>query len=172
MIDQDDLKHTVSVLVDNEPGVLARVIGLISGRGYNIDSLTVAEVDAEKHISRITIVTPGSEETVNKMISQLERLVPVKRAVNVTYEKRGIEREMALIKIVSAKTQLVKAKKLCKKYKYTVIDSTKKSYVFEVSALKKDIDQLLKKLQPLGLASVSRTGVVAMTKGSETFKQN
>ena len=80
MINQDELKHTVSVLVDNEPGVLARVIGLISGRGYNIDSLTVAEVDAEKHISRITIVAPGSEETVNKMISQLERLVPVKRA--------------------------------------------------------------------------------------------
>ena len=78
-------KHTVSVLVDNEPGVLARVIGLISGRGYNIDSLTVAEVDAEKHISRITIVAPGTEETVNKMISQLQRIVPVKRAVNVTF---------------------------------------------------------------------------------------
>ena len=84
-------KHTVSVLVDNEPGVLARVIGLISGRGYNIDSLTVAEVDAEKHISRITIVAPGTEETVNKMISQLQRIVPVKRAANVTFEKQGIE---------------------------------------------------------------------------------
>jgi acetolactate synthase-1/3 small subunit len=84
----NELKNTVSVLVDNEPGVLARVIGLISGRGYNIDSLTVAEVDAEKHLSRVTIVTPGSEETVNKMISQLERLVPVKRAVNVTNEKK------------------------------------------------------------------------------------
>ena len=94
-------KHTVSVLVDNEPGVLARVIGLISGRGYNIDSLTVAEVDAEKHISRITIVAPSTEETVNKMISQLERIVPVKKAVNITYEKQGIEREMALVKVVS-----------------------------------------------------------------------
>ena len=88
-------KHTVSVLVDNEPGVLARVIGLISGRGYNIDSLTVAEVDAEKHISRITIVAPGTEETVNKMISQLQRIVPVKRAVNVTFEKQGIERAVS-----------------------------------------------------------------------------
>ena len=83
-------KHTVSVLVDNEPGVLARVIGLISGRGYNIDSLTVAEVDAEKHISRITNVAPGTEQTVNKMISQLQRIVPVKRAANVTFENQGI----------------------------------------------------------------------------------
>ena len=105
-------KHTVSVLVDNEPGVLARVIGLISGRGYNIDSLTVAEVDAEKHISRITIVAPGTEETVNKMISQLQRIVPVKRAVNVTFEKQGIEREMALVKIVSTGEKRVESMRL------------------------------------------------------------
>ena len=94
-MDDNVKKNTVSVLVDNEPGVLARVIGLISGRGYNIDSLTVAEVDAEKHISRITIVTPGSEETVNKLISQLEKLVPVSRAANLTLEKKRIQREIA-----------------------------------------------------------------------------
>ena len=117
-------KHTVSVLVDNEPGVLARVIGLISGRGYNIDSLTVAEVDAEKHISRITIVAPGTEETVNKMISQLERIVPVKRAVNVTYEKHGIEREMALIKIVSTGEKRVESMRLSDVFRAKVIDTT------------------------------------------------
>ena len=94
-------KHTVSVLVDNEPGVLARVIGLISGRGYNIESLTVAEVDAEAHISRITFVTLGNETTINKMISQLQKLVPVKKAINITLDKQGIEREMALVKVVA-----------------------------------------------------------------------
>ena len=117
-------KHTVSVLVDNEPGVLARVIGLISGRGYNIDSLTVAEVDAEKHISRITIVAPGTEETVNKMISQLQRIVPVKRAVNVTFEKQGIEREMALVKIVSTGEKRVESMRLSDVFRAKVIDTT------------------------------------------------
>ena len=115
-------KHTVSVLVDNEPGVLARVICLISGRGYNIDSLTVAEVDAEKHISRITIVAPGTEETVNKMISQLQRIVPVKRAVNVTFEKHGIEREMALVKIVSTGEKRVESMRLSDVFRARVID--------------------------------------------------
>jgi acetolactate synthase-1/3 small subunit len=89
-------KHTVSVLVDNEPGVLARVIGLISGRGYNIDSLSVAEVDTETHVSRITFVTLGNEITINKMIAQLQKLIPVKKAINITLDKQGIERELAL----------------------------------------------------------------------------
>ena len=117
-------KHTVSVLVDNEPGVLARVIGLISGRGYNIDSLTVSEVDAEKHISRITIVAPGTEQTVNKMISQLQRIVPVKRAANVTFEKQGIEREMALVKIVSTGEKRVESMRLSDVFRARVIDTT------------------------------------------------
>ena len=125
-------KHTVSVLVDNEPGVLARVIGLISGRGYNIDSLTVAEVDAEKHISRITIVAPGTEETVNKMISQLQRIVPVKRAVNVTFEKQGIEREMALVKIVSTGEKRVESMRLSDVFRAKVIDTTHDSFVFRI----------------------------------------
>ena len=164
--------HIIVVWVDNESGVLARVVGLFSGRGYNIDSLAVAEVDKKKNISRITISTSGTPQVLEQIKLQLGKLIPVHKVANFPANKITLLREMALIKIVSAKTQLVKAMKLCKKYKYTVIDSTKKSYVFEVSALKKDIDQLLKKLQPLGLASVSRTGVVAMTKGSETFKQN
>ena len=165
----DDIisKHTVSVLVDNEPGVLARVIGLISGRGYNIDSLTVAEVDAEKHISRITIVAPGTEETVNKMISQLERIVPVKRAVNVTYEKHGIEREMALIKIVSTGEKRVESMRLSDVFRAKVIDTTHDSFVFELNGSPRKIDAFIDLMKPLGLSEVSRTGVVAIARGTE-----
>ena len=164
--------HIIVVWVDNESGVLARVVGLFSGRGYNIDSLAVAEVDKKKNISRITISTSGTQQVLQQIKLQLGKLVPVHKVADFPANKKTLLREMVLIKIISPKTKLEKAKKLCKKYKYTIIDKTQKSYVFEVSALKKEIDKLLKKLQPLGLASVSRTGVVAMTKGSETFKKN
>ena len=164
--------HVIVVWVDNESGVLARVVGLFSGRGYNIDSLAVAEVDKKKNISRITISTSGTQQVLQQIKLQLGKLVPVHKVADFPANKKTLLREMVLIKIVSTKTQLEKAKKLCKKYKYIILDRTQKSYIFEVSALKKEIDQLLKKLQPLGLASVSRTGVVAMTKGAEIFKQN
>ena len=160
-------KHTVSVLVDNEPGVLARVIGLISGRGYNIDSLTVAEVDAEKHISRITIVAPGTEQTVNKMISQLQRIVPVKRAANVTLENQGIEREMALVKIVSTGEKRVESMRLSDVFRARVIDTTHDSFVFELNGSPRKIDAFIDLMKPLGLSEVSRTGVVAIARGTE-----
>ena len=163
--------HIIVVWVDNESGVLARVIGLFSGRGYNIDSLTVAEVDKKKNISRITITTSGTPQVLQQIRLQLRKLVPVHKVADFPSNKKTLIREMALLKIVSSKTNLEKAKKLCKKYRSIIIDNTEKSIVFEVSALKKDIDQLVKKLQVLGLASVSRTGVVAMTKGSEVYKQ-
>ena len=163
--------HIVVVWVDNESGVLARVIGLFSGRGYNIDSLTVAEVDKKKNISRITITTSGTPQVLQQIRLQLRKLVPVHKVADFPSNKKTLIREMALLKIVSSKTNLQKAKKLCKKYRSIVIDNTEKSIILEVSALKKDIDQLVKKLQILGLASVSRTGVVAMTKGSEIYKQ-
>ena len=163
--------HIIVVWVDNESGVLARVIGLFSGRGYNIDSLTVAEVDKKKNISRITITTSGTPQVLLQIRLQLGKLVPVHKVADFPSNKRTLIREMALLKIVSSKTNLQKAKKLCKKYKSTIIDKTEKSIVLEVSALKKEIDELVKKLQVLGLASVSRTGVVAMTKGSEVYKQ-
>ena len=165
---EDNLtKNTVSVLVDNEPGVLARVIGLISGRGYNIDSLTVAEVDAEKHISRITIVTPGSEETVNKLISQLEKLVPVSRAANVTFEKKGIEREMALVKILSTGEKRVESMRLSEVFRAKIIDTTHDSFVFELNGYPHKIDAFINLMKPLGLSEVSRTGVVAIARGTE-----
>ena len=163
--------HIIVVWVDNESGVLARVIGLFSGRGYNIDSLTVAEVDKKKNISRITITTSGTPQVLQQIRLQLRKLVPVHKVADFPTNKKTLIREMALLKIVSSKKNLQKAKKLCKKYRSIVIDNTEKSIVLEVSALKKDIDQLVKKLQVLGLVSVSRTGVVAMTKGSEIYKQ-
>ena len=161
------IKNTVSVLVDNEPGVLARVIGLISGRGYNIDSLTVAEVDAEKHISRITIVTPGSEETVNKLINQLEKLVQVSKAANVTFEKKGIEREMALVKILATGEKRVESMRLSEVFRAKIIDTTHDSFVFELNGSPNKIDAFINLMKPLGLSEVSRTGVVAIARGTE-----
>ena len=164
--------HIIVVWVDNEAGVLARVIGLFSGRGYNIDSLAVAEVDKKKNISRITISTSGTIQVLQQIKLQLGKLIPVHKVADFPKNKKTLLREMVLLKVVSSKAKLKKARKLCKKYKYTVLDKTEKSFVLEVSALKKEIDDLVKKLQPLGLASTSRTGVVAMTKGPEIYKQN
>ena len=163
--------HIIVVWVDNEAGVLARVVGLFSGRGYNIDSLTVAEVDKKKNISRVTIATSGTSQVIQQIKLQLGKLIPVHKVADFPKNKKTILREMVLLKVVSSKAKLEKARKLCKKYKYTILDKTEKSLVLEISALKKEIDELVKKLQPLGLASTSRTGVVAMTKGSEVYKQ-
>ena len=165
-------KHIIVVWVDNEAGVLARVVGLFSGRGYNIDSLAVAEVDKKKNISRITISTSGTPQVLQQIKSQLGKLVPVHKVADFPRNKKTLMREMALLKVVSSSVQLQKAKKLCKKYKHAILDRTSRSFVFEVSALKKEIDILIQKLEPLGLVSASRTGVVAMTKGSEIYKQN
>ena len=166
-MNNDISKYTVSVLVDNEPGVLARVIGLISGRGYNIDSLTVAEVDAEKHISRITIVVPGSEESINKLIAQLEKLVPVIRTANVTFEKKGIEREMALVKILATGEKRVESMRLSEVFRAKIIDTTHDSFVFELNGSPRKIDAFIDLMKPLGLSEVSRTGVVAIARGTE-----
>ena len=164
-------QRVIVVWVDNEAGVLARVVGLFSGRGYNIDSLAVAEVDRKKNISRITISTSGTPQVLQQIKLQLGKLIPVHKVADFLRNKKTILREMALLKVVSSKSKLEKAKKICKKYKYTVLDKTNRSFIFEVAALKSEIDILIKKLQPLGLASASRTGVVAMTKGSEIFKE-
>ena len=162
--------HIIVVWVDNESGVLARVIGLFSGRGYNIDSLAVAEVDKKKNISRITISTSGTQQVLQQIKLQLGKLIPVHKVADFQKNKKTILREMVLLKVVSSKGSLEKAKRACKKYKYVILDKTEKSFVFEISALKKEVDDLIKKLQPLGLASVSRTGIVAMTRGYEIFK--
>ncbi len=164
--------HIIVVWVDNESGVLARVIGLFSGRGYNIESLAVAEVDKKKNISRITISTSGTPQVLQQIKLQLGKLIPVHKVADFPKNKKTLLRELALLKVVSSKVKLEKAKKLCKKYKCTILDKTEKSLILEISALKKEIDELVKKLQPLGLASTSRTGIVAMTKGSDIYKQD
>ncbi len=163
--------HTFVVWVDNESGVLARVVGLFSGRGYNIDSLTVAEVDKKNNLSRITIVTTGTAQVIAQIRLQLKKLIPVHKVADfLRDDKKIIYREMALFKVVSSLKKQEKAKKLCNKYNSVIVDKTNKSIVVQVTALKSEIDKLVNNLGPMGLASVSRTGVVAMTKGIEVFK--
>ena len=164
--------HIIVVWVDNEAGVLARVIGLFSGRGYNIESLAVAEIDKKKHLSRITIVTKGTPEVIQQIKLQLGKLIPVHKVADFSRnDPKILFKELALLKVVGASKKLDKAKKLCKKYNGLILDKTKKSFVIQVTALRRDIDKLVATLKPLGLVSVSRTGAVAMTKGEEIFTQ-
>ena len=160
-------RHTLSVLVDNEPGVLARVIGLFSGRGYNIDSLTVSETEHEKHLSRITIVTTGTPMVIEQIKNQLERLVPVHRVVDVTLTGKAIERELAMVKVKGTGERRVEALRLGDAFRARVIDATTESFVFELTGKSDKIDQFVELMLPLGLVEVSRTGIVAITRGPE-----
>jgi acetolactate synthase-1/3 small subunit len=160
-------RHTLSVLVDNEPGVLARVIGLFSGRGYNIDSLTVSETEHEKHLSRITIVTTGTPMVIEQIKNQLERLVPVHRVIDVTIGGKAIERELAMVKVRGAGERRVEALRLSDAFRARVIDATTESFVFELTGKSDKIDQFVGLMLPLGLVEVSRTGIVAITRGPE-----
>ena len=160
-------QHTLSVLVDNEPGVLARVIGLFSGRGYNIDSLTVSETEHEKHLSRITIVTTGTPMVIEQIKNQLERLVPVHRVVDVTLTGKAIERELAMVKVKGTGERRVEALRLGDAFRARVIDATTESFVFELTGKSDKIDQFVELMLPLGLVEVSRTGIVAITRGPE-----
>ena len=163
--------HIIVVWVDNEAGVLARVVGLFSGRGYNIESLTVAEVDFKLNISRITIVTTGTPQVIEQIKLQLKKLVPVHKVADFKREdKKIIFKEMALFKLASNIGKRRKALKACKKYNAVILDETNKSYVIQITALRREIDIMSKNLRKLGLVSVSRTGSIAMTRGSEIFK--
>ncbi len=159
--------HTLSVLVDNEPGVLARVIGLFSGRGYNIDSLTVSEVSHERHLSRITIVTTGSPMVIEQIKSQLERLVPIHRVTDLTTAGKPLERELALVKVAGTGDARVEALRLADAYRANVIDATTEHFVFELTGRTSKIEQFIAIMQPLGLVEVSRTGVAAVQRGPE-----
>tara|TARA_Y100001935_G_C17129192_1_gene419709 strand:- start:50 stop:598 length:549 start_codon:yes stop_codon:yes gene_type:complete len=163
--------HIIVVWVDNEAGVLARVVGLFSGRGYNIESLAVAQVDAKLNISRITIVTTGTPQVIDQIKLQLKKLVPVHKVADFKREdKQVIFKEMALFKLVCNNKKREKALKACKKFNAVVLDKTNKSCVVQITALRRDIDKMSVNLKKLGLVSVSRTGAVAMTRGSEIFK--
>jgi len=159
--------HTLSVLVDNEPGVLARVVGMFSGRGYNIESLTVAEVAHETHLSRITIVTSGTPETIEQIRHQLERLVPVHSVNDLTLTARAIERELAMIKVRGKGENRVEAMRLADAFRGKVIDATVESFIFELTGAPQKIDDFVDLMRPLGLVEVSRTGVAAISRGPE-----
>ena len=162
--------HIIVVWVDNESGVLARVVGLFSGRGYNIESLAVAEIDSKLNISRITIVTTGSPEVINQIKLQLKKLVPVHKVASFKREdKKVIFKEMALFKFVSNQKKINLAIKACKKFNPILLDETKKSCVIQVTALRREIDKMVINFKKYGLRSISRTGAVAMTRGSEVL---
>ena len=156
--------------MDNEASVLSRVVGLFSGRGYNIESLAVAEVDQKENLSRITIVTTGTPEVIEQIVLQLKKLVPVHKVGNFKREdKNVIFKEMVLFKIVGSSVKIKKALNSCKKYNPVILDQTNKSAVIQITALRREIDKMSKNLKSLGLISASRTGAVAMTRGAEIF---
>jgi len=159
--------RTLCVLVDNEPGVLARVIGLFSGRGYNIDSLTVSETEHEKHLSRITVVTRGTPMVIEQIKNQLERLVPVHRVVDLTSSGPALQRELAMVKVRGKGEQRMEALRLADAFRARVIDATNESFVFEITGASDKIESFVNLMLPLGLVEVSRTGVVAIGRGPE-----
>ncbi|MDR3376273.1 MAG: acetolactate synthase small subunit [Ancalomicrobiaceae bacterium] len=160
-------RHTLAVIVDNEPGVLARVIGLFSGRGYNIETLTVSETEHEKHLSRITIVTTGTPAIIQQIKLQLGRLIPVHRIVDLTLAGAILERELALVKVRGKGEPRVEALQLAEAFNARVMDATTESFVFEITGKSDKLDQFISLMVPLGLVEVSRTGVAAIGRGPE-----
>ncbi len=159
--------HTLSVIVDNEPGVLARVVGLFSGRGYNIESLTVTETEHASHVSRITLVTTGTPQVIDQISAQLDRLVPVHSVVDLTVKGDGVERELALIKVAGKGDQRVESLRLAEAFRAQIVDATTESFVFELTGRTNKIDQFITLMGPLGLVEVSRTGIAAIARGPE-----
>src|SRR3954453_1175083 len=159
--------HTLAVIVDNEPGVLARVIGPFSGRGYNIDSLTVSETEHQKHLSRITIVTRGTPMVIEQIKNQLERLVPVHRVVDMTLAGPHLERELAMVKVRGKGEHRMEALRLADAFRARVIDASTESFVFEITGASEKIESFIALMIPIGLVEVSRTGIVAIQRGSD-----
>ena len=160
-------RHTIAVLVDNEPGILARVVGLFSGRGYNIESLTVAEVDRAARLSRITVVTSGTPMVIEQIKNQLARLVPVHRVVDLTSGGPALSRELAMVKVRGKGEQRMEALRLAEAFRARVIDTTSESFVFEITGASDKIESFINLMLPIGLVEVSRTGVVAISRGPE-----
>ena len=162
-------KHIIAVLVDNEFGVLARVVGLFSGRGYNIESLTVAEVDKEENLSRITIVTSGSKKIIDQIKTLLDRLIPVHEVIDITEQGRHVERELCLIKVLSAGEKRIEALRMADIFRARVVDATSKSFVFEITGTPDKINSFIDLMRPLGLSEICRTGVTAIMRGSKSI---
>ena len=157
--------HTLTILVDNEAGVLARVIGLFSGRGYNIDSLTVAEVDHEGHLSRITIVTTGTPQVIEQIKAQLGRIVPVHEVHDLTVEGPHVERELALLKVGGKGEKRVEALRLADIFRANVVDSTLDNFTFQITGAPDKVDAFAELMRPLGLIEIARIGVAALSRG-------
>lgn len=168
-IDKTERTATIAVLVDNEPGILARVVGLFSGRGYNIESLTVAMVDSASKRSRINIVTTGTEMIIEQIKAQLGRLVPVYQVSDLTREGPYLGREMAMIKVVATGDNRVESLRLADAFRARVVDATIGSFVFELTGATDKLDAFIELMRPLGLAEVSRTGVAAIARGTRTI---
>ena len=164
-----ETKATLAILVDNEVGALARVVGLFTGRGYNIESLTVAETDHQKHTSRITIVTRGTPAIIEQIKAQLGRLIPVQRVVDLAVDKPGLEREMALVKVCGDGDKRAEALRLSEVFRARVIDITHTSFIFELTGAPQKIDAFVDLMIPLGMVEYSRTGVVAISRGAEAL---
>lgn len=160
-------RHTLAVVVDNEPGILARIAGLFTARGYNIESLTVSEVTEDKAVSRITIVTSASAHVMEQIIAQLDRLVPVHRVTDLTVEGAHVERELALVKVAGAGDQRIEALRLADVYRARVVDATTGSFVFEVTGDRDKIDTFVALMAEVGLVEVARTGIVAISRGRD-----
>ncbi|MCF8479366.1 MAG: acetolactate synthase small subunit [Rhodospirillum sp.] len=161
--------HTISVLVDNESGVLARVTGLFSGRGYNIESLTVAEVDTQEHLSRITLVTSGTPMVIEQIKAQLGRLVPVNKVSDLTVEGPHVSRELALVKVAGTGEKRVESLRIADIFRANVVDSTNDSFIFEIVGKTEKLNAFIALMEPLGLVDVARTGVVAIARGGDAL---
>lgn len=160
--------RTLAILVDNEPGVLARVVGMFSARGYNIESLTVAETDVGAHTSRITVVTRGDPQTIEQIKAQVERIVSVRRVADVTRDPNGVLREMALVKVVASGQDRIESLRVSEIFRAKVIDTTLESFIFEITGASDKIDAYVELMRPLGLTELSRTGVLSIHRGRET----
>jgi len=162
-------RHTLAIIVDNEPGVLARIAGMFSGRGYNIESLTVTETEHEAHISRITIVTTGTDSIIEQIKSQLSRLVPVHRVVDLTMTGDAVERELCLVKVVGKGDHRVEAMRLASAFGARTMDATLTSFVYELTGTTEEVERFIKLMTAVGLVEVSRTGVAAMARGADSM---
>jgi len=162
-------RHTLAVTVDNEAGILARIAGLFTARGYNIESLTVADITEDHAVSRITIVTKGTPAVIDQIIAQLERQVPVHRVVDLTELGPHVERELALVKVVGTGDHRIEALRLAEVYRARVVDATTSSFLFEVTGGSEKVDKFIDLMRELGLIEVARTGVVAIARGREAF---
>jgi acetolactate synthase-1/3 small subunit len=165
----DAERHAIAVLVDNEPGILARVVGLFSGRGYNIESLTVAEVDRRNRLSRITIATSGTRMIIEQIKAQLSRLVPVHKVHDLTDEGPFVEREMMLVKVAGKGEARIESLRLADIFRARVVDSTTESFVFEMTGSAEKLDAFIALMEPLGLIEIARTGAVAISRGPGSF---